>query len=107
MITFERGRSGISHLRQSSYHPMCSMTFINIYVFIQSWEKFALLSPYGDIILISNTWQYHSFSINILNINNICVVNLTVSFNRAKDFHSKRGTVRVLDGCVKIQKQNI
>ena len=51
MITFERGRSGISHLRQSSCYPMSSIKFINISMFAkvfavsklkqkQRWQNF-------------------------------------------------------------------
>ena len=39
MITFERSRSGISHIRQSSCYPMSSMTFINLSIFIWRFHK--------------------------------------------------------------------
>ena len=39
MITFERMRSGISHLRQSSCYRMSSMTFINSSIFIWRFHE--------------------------------------------------------------------
>ena len=39
MITFERGRSGISHLHQSPCYPSSSMTFINLSISIWLFQE--------------------------------------------------------------------